>query len=80
MLSFESNRVFQNKYNCFESLEDYKKHRKLQGHKESGRIQNQEVRKSQEVCKSKRRLPGLKKPEPQESGRLTDHESQEAEE
>jgi hypothetical protein len=46
-----------------ESLEDHK---------------SQKVRKSLEVFKSQRRLPGLKKLEPQDSGRLADHKSQES--
>jgi hypothetical protein len=92
MISFESNRVFQDKYNCLESLKDYKsledhrcpedhksledhkKHRKLQDDEESGRPWSQEVHKSQ------RRLPGLKKPETKESGRLADYKSQESRE
>jgi hypothetical protein len=49
-------------------------------HDESERPGRQEVCKSQEVRKSQRSLPGLKKPEPQESGRLADHKSQESRE
>ncbi len=46
----------------------------------NGRPGSQEDCKSQEVRKGQRRLPGLKKPEPQESGRLrlADHKSQES--
>jgi single-stranded DNA-binding protein len=84
MLSCESTRVFQDKYNSPESLEDYKKHERLQEvcktMKSLEDYKSQEVHKSQEVCKSQRRLPCLEKPEPQESGRLADQKSQEAEE
>ncbi len=71
------------------SMEDYKK---FGDHEEFGRLQSQkvhksqearkspEVRKSREVRKSQRRLTCLKKPESQESGRLADYKSQEAEE
>jgi hypothetical protein len=80
MLFFESNKVFHNNNNSLESLEEYKSMEdykspettrvwktirsiKLQNHEESGKLQ------SQEVCKNKKRLPGLKKPVPRESGR-----------
>jgi hypothetical protein len=95
MLSFESSKGFQDKCNCLESLKTtrvwkttrvqkttrvWKTIISIENYKTMKRPGSQEVRKSQEGHKSQRRLPSLKKPEPQESGRLADHKSQESRE
>jgi hypothetical protein len=57
----------------------WKTTKSLENHKtmkSPGNQEIQEVSKSQEVRKSQRRLPSLKKPVPQESGRLADYKSQ----
>ncbi len=89
MISFERSKGFQHKCNRLESLETkrvqettrvrktarvWKTTRSIENHKTMKSPGNQEI---QEVRKGQRRLPSLKKLEPQDSGRLADYKSQE---